>query len=223
MIASSRDNLLDPVRALTRLKKIVAPLNPPVSSLERHICLSPFKILISVMLSSRTRDPVTEIASERLFAAADSPKKMVKLSEDEIGRLIYPVGFYRQKAKHIKKICKNLLENPIFPDSFAALTALPGVGRKTANLVLAMAFSRPAIAVDTHVFRISRRLHWATGNTPEEVEKELQAIFPVRRWNEINFTLVGFGQTICKPRNPLCGDCGINDICPFFQSNRAKG
>jgi len=218
MLSSSRDHL-DPVRILKRLKKIVSPLNPPVSSLERHIRLSPFKILISVMLSSRTRDPVTEIASERLFAAADSPGKMVKLTEIEIGKLIYPVGFYRQKAKHIKKICKSLLETAAFPDSFAALTALPGVGRKTANLVLALAFSRPAIAVDTHVFRISRRLNWATGSTPEEVEKELQAIFPVRRWNEINFTLVGFGQTVCKPRNPLCGNCGINDTCPYFRSN----
>ena len=174
------------------------------------------------MLSSRTRDPVTEIASERLFAKADSPEKMARLDEGEIGRLIYPVGFYRQKAKNIKKICKSLLETNVFPDSFAALTALPGVGRKTANLVLALAFSRPAIAVDTHVFRISRRLHWATGNTPEEVEKELQAIFPLHCWNEINFTLVGFGQTVCKPRNPLCGSCGINDICPFIQSNPAR-
>ena len=221
MISSSRDDL-NPVGILKRLKKIVGHLNPPVSSLERHIRISPFKILISVMLSSRTRDPVTEIASERLFAAADSPEKMVRLGEGEIVRLIYPVGFYRQKAKNIKKICKNLLKTHVFPDSFTALTALPGVGRKTANLVLALAFSRPAIAVDTHVFRISRRLHWATGNTPEEVERELQAIFPIHCWNEINFTLVGFGQTVCKPRNPLCGNCDINDLCPYFQSNPAR-
>jgi endonuclease-3 len=147
---------------------------------------------------------------------------MARLGEGEIGRLIYPVGFYRQKAKNIKKICRNLLETPVFPDSFAALTALPGVGRKTANLVLALAFSRPAIAVDTHVFRISRRLRWATGNTPEEVERELQALFPVRCWNQINFTLVGFGQTLCRPRNPVCGSCGISDICPYFRSNPAR-
>jgi endonuclease-3 len=193
-------------------------LNPPVASFENHIRLSPFRILISVLLSSRTKDPVTEKASERLFAVADTPETMTGLSEDAIGRLIYPVGFYRQKAKNIGKICRILMATPVFPDTFENLTALPGVGRKTANLVLSLAFARPAIAVDTHVFRISRRLRWAIGRTPLEVETELKERFPVRCWNGINHTLVGFGQTVCRPRNPLCGICMIRGTCPYFQS-----
>lgn len=215
-------HLDDPVRTLRRIEKFVRPLNPPVSSFENRIRLSPFRILISVLLSSRTKDPVTEKASERLFTVADTPDTMAELPEDAIRRLIYPVGFYRKKAKNIGEICRILIASAVFPDTFEKLTALPGVGRKTANLVLSLAFARPAIAVDTHVFRISRRLRWATGRTPQEVETELKERFPVRRWNGINYTLVGFGQTVCKPRNPLCGICVIRGTCPYFQSVEMK-
>ncbi len=129
------------------------------------------------------------------------------LPEAEIARLIYPVGFYRTKARHILAICAALKHDEKVPSTLDGLLALPGIGRKSANLVLAVAFSRPAIAVDTHVFRIARRLGWASGRKPTEVEKELQELFPRRLWARINQVLVGFGQTICRPVQPKCEVC----------------
>ena len=133
-----------------------------------------------MLLSARTQDPVTEKAAARLFAAAATPETMARLSLEADRRLIYPVGFYRTKARNILAICDILKRGGKFPADLDELLALPGIGRKSANLVLALAFSRPAIAVDTHVFRISRRLGWAKGRTPAAVEKELRKIFPRR-------------------------------------------
>jgi endonuclease-3 len=204
-----------PLRLLNRIEKTVRKLNPPVEAFERSIRTTPFRVLVSVLISSRTKDPVTLAASRRLFATADTPEKMAALGETAIAKLIYPVGFYRQKAKNIMEICRRLGQGEEIPDTIEGLTALPGVGRKTANLVLALAFNRPAIAVDTHVFRISRRLEWARGNTPNEVESELAGIFERGQWNRVNRILVGFGQTICKPLNPDCPSCPVNRECPF--------
>jgi endonuclease-3 len=167
-----------------------------------------------VLLSSRTKDAVTEGAAARLFAAADTPGKIMKLTAGQIGRLIYPAGFYRTKAKNILRICAILERSKKFPATLDELLELPGIGRKSANLVLALAFNRPAIAVDTHVFRISRRLGWANGRTPEAVELELQRIFPRRRWPLVNQVLVGFGQTICRPVHPKCAECALKKTCP---------
>ena len=194
-----------PLRDLEAIRRLIAPLAPPVFAFEASIRSTPFRILISVLLSARTQDPVTEKAASRLFAAAATPEQMARLPLEEVSRLIYPVGFYRTKAKHILEICSVLGQENKFPSTLAGLLALPGIGRKSANLVLALAFSRPAIAVDTHVFRISRRLGWAKGETPVEVEKELERLFPRRRWIAINQILVGFGQTICRPVHPKCG------------------
>lgn len=205
----------NPLLLLNRIEKIVRVLDPPVEAFENSIRTTPFKVLISVLISSRTKDQVTLGASQRLFAVADTPEKMEALGEKEIGQLIYPVGFYRQKAKNILQICRKLLELKEVPASFPGLTALPGVGRKTANLVLGLAFNKPAIAVDTHVFRISRRLGWATGREPEAVEKELEKIFSPVHWNRLNRILVGFGQTICKPFSPDCSNCPLNRVCPY--------
>ena len=174
----------------------------------------PFKILVSVLLSSRTKDAVTEKAATRLFAAADKPRKIMRLTAAQVGRLIYPVGFFRTKAKNILKICAILSQNKKFPATLDELLELPGIGRKTANLVLALAFAVPAIAVDTHVFRISRRLGWATGKTPAVVEKELERLFPRPQWPQVNQVLVGFGQTICRPISPKCAECILQKSCP---------
>ena len=202
------------VRELEAIRALIAPLSPPVYAFEASIRSTPFRILVSVLLSARTQDPVTEKAAGRLFAAADTPRKMARLPEAKIARLIYPVGFYRTKARHILGICRALERNPEFPSTLEELLELPGIGRKSANLVLALAFSRPAIAVDTHVFRISRRLGWAQGGTPAEVEKELETLFTRRRWNEVNQVLVGFGQTICRPVRPKCEACALKKSCP---------
>lgn len=208
------------LRQLAAIRRATAPLSPPVASFEASIRSTPFRILVSVLLSARTQDPVTEKAAGRLFAAADTPKKMARLAEAEIARLIYPVGFFRTKARHILGICRALSASNGFPSTLAGLLELPGIGRKSANLVLALAFGRPAIAVDTHVFRISRRLGWAKGKTPAEVEKELEALFPKNRWSEVNQVLVGFGQTVCKPIGPKCPDCPVKLTCPSANTRR---
>lgn len=208
---------------LDTIKQMVKPLNPPVQAFETSIRKTPFRILISVLLSSRTKDEVTHKASAQLFAKAETPQAMKELTEEDIAHCIYPVGFYKQKAKHIKTIA-TILSNTetgkeVVPQTMAELITLPGVGRKTANLVLALAFNVPAIAVDIHVFRISRRLGWAKSDKPEEVEQELMKLFPDTLWNTINQTLVGFGQTLCKPLHPLCSLCLITGACEFFKQN----
>lgn len=210
-----------PLDTLIQLKEWVPSLNPPVFAFENRITRSPFQVLISVLLSSRTKDETTEGAVERLFSRADTADEMSRLEEKEIAGLIYPVGFYREKARNIKAICRTLAGNRPVPNDFPRLTLLPGVGPKTANLVLALAFGIPAVAVDTHVFRISRRLGWAEGDTPEKVGEELRRRFPEEYWNSINQTLVGFGQTICRPLSPRCRDCRISLFCPDFRKRKA--
>jgi endonuclease-3 len=210
---------MDKIKILNKIVEMITPLKPPVREFEHSIRRTPFKILVSVLLSSRTKDPVTRGASEKLFAAADTPGKMAALDENRIAKLIFPVGFYQQKAKHIKKLAQILCESydGNVPDAFAELTALPGVGRKTANLVIALAFNRPSICVDTHVFRISQRLGWASGKKPEQIEEQLKKGFPPGHWNRINQTLVGFGQTICKPISPMCDKCDVTQYCKYFK------
>ncbi len=212
---------MNKIEILDKIDALVTPLKPPVQEFENSIRTSPFRILVSVLLSSRTKDPVTRKASENLFAAADTPEKIMELDEDRIAKLIFPVGFYQQKAKHVKKLARILHETNRgeVPDTFDGLTALPGVGRKTANLVIALAFNRPAICVDIHVFRISQRLGWAAGKKPEEIETQLREGFPPEHWNRINQTLVGFGQTICKPVSPSCDRCTVSAFCLYFKEN----
>jgi len=210
------------LRDLKAIRTFIAPLSPPVASFEAGIRSTPFRILISVLLSARTQDPVTGKAAARLFAMADNPEKMARLSATRIGRLIYPVGFYRTKAKNILAICSILERRGKFPSTQDELLALPGIGRKSANLVMALAFSHPAVAVDTHVFRISRRLGWARGRTPAEVEKELERLFPRRRWSDVKQVLVGFGQTICRPIRPRCGECILKTSCPSSEIREVR-
>jgi len=175
-------------------------------------------MLITILLSSRTHDEVTGPAAERLLSRAPTPDDLLRLDPEEVQHLIYPVGFYRQKAIHILEIARILTIQKEVPADFSRLTSLPGVGRKTANLVLSLAFGIPAIAVDTHVFRISRRLGWAFSQTPDEVEEELKVLFPKADWISINQVLVGFGQTICRPLRPRCSNCLVAACCPYFRS-----
>ncbi len=203
-----------PLQTLLAIKKLIKPLSPPVYAFESSIGSSPFRILVSVLLSARTQDPVTAKAAARLFAVAATPEAMARLPLARVSRLIYPVGFYRTKARNILAICAILEQGGKFPATLDEMLALPGIGRKSANLVLALAFSVPAIAVDTHVFRIARRLGWATGRSAAAVELELQALFPRRQWPQVNQVLVGFGQTICRPLRPKCAECVLQKSCP---------
>lgn len=175
----------------------------------------PFKVLISCLLSLRTQDPVTAKASSRLFKKAESPEEMLKLSTDELEETIYPVGFYRVKAKNIKDICQVLTKrlNSSVPDELDELLKLKGVGRKTANLVLTIGFGKDGICVDTHVHRICNRWGYIKTKTPYDTEMALRKKLPREFWQVINDLLVSYGQNICKPLSPYCSKCAIYQYC----------
>lgn len=188
---------------------------------------SPFKILISAILSARTKDETTASASQRLFKVAPDPKALSKLSQKKIQDLIFPVGFYRMKAEYLTKIPKALeaFEGKV-PDNFEALISLPGVGRKTANLVMATAFEKNAICVDTHVHRIMNIWGYVKTKTPFETETELRKKLPLKFWKKINRILVAFGQVTCRSMFPVCDECILTKICPKIgvtpRKNKAK-
>ncbi len=191
-------------------------LEPMSISIVARYGRDPFLVLVSCLLSSRTKDSVTLPASFRLFDCALSPEKMLVLSVQEIERAIYPVGFYRQKAIAIKKLCVLLVteHKSVVPSDFALLTALPGVGPKTANLVLGVGFGIPALCVDVHVHRICNRLGLVSTKTPLETEKALRVIVPREYWIELNRLLVMWGQNVCVPVSPYCSRCVLSDVCP---------
>lgn len=176
----------------------------------------PFFVLISTVMSHRTRDNITYPAAGRLFERFSTAEEMAEADIGEIEDLIREVGFYRVKAGRIKEISRILLEkyDGRVPDDLEALLELPGVGRKTANCVLAHAFLKDALAVDTHVHRISNRLGLIETKVPEETETELKNIFPQGYWKHINLLLVKLGQNVCRPISPRCGVCVLNDMCP---------
>jgi len=203
---------------MRRLGKAIAGLEEPavekISAAEQD---NAFEVLIATMLSAQTRDPVTAAASARLFDVARTPHTIARLTPAEIEALIYPVSFYRHKAVHVKETCAQLLTrfNGIVPSTMTELLTLPGVGRKTANLVLILAHrSGDNICVDTHVHRISNRLGWVATRTPEETEQALYTVVARRWWPVVNLYLVTWGQNICRPVYPLCGDCAIAARCP---------
>lgn len=175
----------------------------------------PFFVLLGGVLSHRTKDTTTHRVLLRLRQVIRGPKDLLALSEEDLVRLIYPVGFYREKAKRLREIARVLLEHHggHVPETEEALLALPGVGRKTANLVLSLAFGKPAICVDTHVHRITNRLGLVTTKTPEATEQALKAILPEDLWGKVNKLLVLFGQNVCLPRRPRCGTCPIASFC----------
>jgi len=175
----------------------------------------PYQVLISCILSLRTKDKTTIEAAYRLFRVASNPASLVRLSRGRLEKLIYPVGFYRNKAKAILDISHKLIKtfNGKVPYKLEDLLAFKGVGLKTANLVLSLGFNIPAICVDTHVHRISNRLGWVKTKTPEETEKELKKILPRNEWIGINTTLVTFGQNLCLPILPFCSRCLAVNFC----------
>lgn len=163
----------------------------------------------------RTKDKTTILASQRLFKIADSPRDMLKLSSDRLAKIIYPVGFYRTKAKVMLGLSRKIISDfhGFVPKTLEGLLSFKGVGRKTANLVLGLGFKIPAICVDTHVHRISNRLGWVKTKNAEETEKELEKIIPKRLWIELNTILVAFGQNLCTPVSPFCGMCKVAVFC----------
>jgi endonuclease-3 len=167
------------------------------------------------MLSSRTKDETTGYASARLFSVANTPAKMLALGESEIGELIYPVGFYRTKARNLKKMCQELVRRHggRVPRTMEELLGLPGVGRKTANLVIGMAFGQDGICVDTHVHRISNRLGYVETDSPHATERALREKLPRRYWIVVNGLMVAWGQRVCRPISPFCSRCDIEAYC----------
>jgi len=186
------------------------------NSEENEINHGPYTTLISCILSLRTKDEVTEKASIRLLKKYNTPEKMIKLSEKQIQSLIYPVGFYKTKAKRIKEMSQTLIEkyNSMVPDDFNELLKLKGVGRKTANIVMVYGHKKEGyLPIDTHCHRIPNRLGWIKTKTPEETEKKLREILPKKHWHDFNNLFVTFGQTICVPISPFCSRCPIKNYC----------
>src|SRR5437763_6594155 len=209
-----------PMKVETVMRKLARAIDdhdlPAVEKIANESQEDPFEVLIGTMLSAQTRDPVTAAASARLFRVARTPRTMQKLTAKRIERLIYPVSFYRHKARHVKATCRILVERfrGRVPMTMEELLMLPGVGRKTANLVLILGFkSLKNICVDTHVHRISNRLGWVRTRTPEETEQALYAATDARWWPYINLYLVTWRQNVCKPIYPRCGACVIRDHC----------
>jgi endonuclease-3 len=186
----------------------------------------PFRVLISTMLSAQTRDPVTHAASTRLFRAARTPRTLAALPRARVQALIYPVSFYRVKARTVREASRQIVERfgGRVPDRMDDLLTLPGVGRKTANLVLILSHaSRDNICVDTHVHRIANRLGWVRTRTPDETERALYRVVPRRYWPKVNLYLVTWGQNVCRPVYPRCGACVVAPWCPKVGVTRASG
>jgi endonuclease III len=188
---------------------------PVVGVVARTSARDPFRILISCLLSLRTKDKTTSEASARLFALSHTPAGLLALSRRRIERAIYPVGFYRTKAKAIHAICRRLLDvyDGTVPETIDELLTLPGVGRKTANLVVTVGYQRPGICVDIHVHRISNRWGYVKTKTPEETETALRLKLPKRYWITFNDLLVPYGQHLCQPVSPFCSRCKLMDMC----------
>lgn len=198
-----------------RLAEVRAGVRPTtLAEVERT--REPFRVLVACVISLRTKDEVTAAASARLFARAATPVTLAELDEVTIAELIYPAGFYNTKAGQIREIARRLRDQHggAVPSDREALLALPGVGRKTANLVLGLGFGIPAICVDTHVHRISNRLGMVRTKTPEQTEHALEKVLPERLWIDINDLLVTFGQNVCHPTSPRCSICPLAERCP---------
>ncbi|HVQ42531.1 MAG TPA: endonuclease III [Vicinamibacterales bacterium] len=205
------------VRVLKTLERAIRGLEEPaVEKIAEETREDPFQVLISTMLSAQTRDPVTAEASARLFRVARTPRSMSSLPVSKIQKLIYPVSFYRVKARNVKETCRQIIERfgGRVPATMEELLTLPGVGRKTANLVLILSHaSRDNICVDTHVHRISNRLGWVQTKMPDQTEQALYRVVPRRYWPKVNLYLVTWGQNVCRPVYPRCPACVVSRDC----------
>jgi endonuclease-3 len=215
-------------RAVTIIKILQSATHGMVPAASTEIVATygrdPYLVLISCILSLRTKDTVSLAASHRLFEHARTPEQMIKLDLHTIEQAIYPTGFYRNKAKVIKHISKDLIDrfNSIVPSNESDLLSLHGVGRKTMNLVLSQGFGIPALCVDTHVHRISNRLGLVQTTTPEQTEQELMQVLPRESWIEFNQLMVMWGQNICVPISPKCSECAIAPLCPRIGVTRHR-
>ncbi|HPS60224.1 MAG TPA: endonuclease III [Candidatus Cloacimonas sp.] len=200
---------------LTRLQEHFYSVKTPVVDLIQIKTEDPFKVLVATILSARTKDETTAKAAEKLFTKVQKPEDLENIPLDELDALITPVGFHRVKAKHLKELPKVLKEKfgGIIPAEIDELLELPGVGRKTANLVRAVAFQKPAICVDVHVHRICNRWGYIKTKTPLETEMTLRQKLPLKYWLNFNSYLVAFGQNLCTPRKPKCEKCPIAEFC----------
>jgi endonuclease-3 len=202
-------------RVLQLVRRAISAWEPPALNKIAEESHDPFRVLISCILSQQTKDHVTEVTSARLYRLADRPDTLLGLSERRIAKAIYPVSFYRTKARTIREVCRTLLTRFAgrVPDSLEALLSLKGVGRKTANLVLTVGFQKPGICVDTHVHRISNRWGYVNTKTPEQTEMALRQKLPKRHWIYYNDLLVPFGQHLCRPISPFCSRCPVARWC----------
>ncbi len=204
------------IHAVVRIvKKTIRQWEEPVVGVVARESHDPFRILIACLLSLRTKDHTTAEASQRLFTLADTPALMLTLPLKQVERAIYPVGFYKTKAKQILSICQSLLDDfgGQVPDSIDNLLTLKGVGRKTANLVVTVGFNKPGICVDIHVHRISNRWGYIQTKTPEESEQALRKKLPQKYWINFNDWLVPYGQNLCRPVSPFCSQCLVSKYC----------
>jgi len=212
-------------KVLRELKKEIKKWKTPaVGAVAEQAVDRPFETLVSTILSLRTKDKVTEAASHRLLKRASTPEELISLSPRDIERLIYPVGFYRTKARNLLDTCRSLLRDHRgkVPRNMEELLKLPGVGRKTANLVLTVGFGDYGICVDTHVHRITNLWDYVTTKTPEETEFALRKKLPRRHWKTFNDILVTFGQNLCVPVSPWCSKCVIARYCPRIGLKKSR-
>ena len=203
------DEMIDTLKAYLRDDA------PVVTRISRSEGGSPFLILVSTLLSLRTKDETTDMAMERLTAKARTPENLLGLSAEELEKIIYPVGFYRNKARTLQSVSRIIIEKygGKVPDSIDELLTIKGVGRKTANLVITEAFGKPGICVDTHVHRISNRLGAIFTKDPHQTEEALRRILPKKYWMIYNALLVAFGRKTCQPVSPRCSKCPIDNLC----------
>ena len=216
---------IDIDKAVKTLRREIKQWKVPVVTIYSRKNVRPaFHVLISCLLSLRTKDEQTSAASKKLFEVANSPEAIASLPEKKIEKLIYPVGFYRNKAKTVKAVSRTLLDkyDGKVPDEIDELVKIKGVGRKTANLVVTLGFNKPGICVDTHVHRISNIWGYVKTKTPDETETALRKKLPKKYWIEFNDLLVTFGQNLCKPVSPFCSRCAIATLCPQLGVTRSR-
>ena len=211
-------------KKLEKWREDIGVSDPSVSTVAENYSRKPWAVLASTIISLRTKDEVTIAASQRLLQKAPSPLELHKMKEAAVAKLIYPAGFYRNKAASLKKIASILLEqyDGSVPSSMEALLAFPGVGRKTANLVLTEAFDLEGLCVDIHVHRISNRCGWLLTKNPDETEMILREILPHKYWKRINYLLVLYGQKLCRPVSPYCSLCVIKGHCSRNSIERSR-
>ena len=213
------------IHAVVRLlKREVKRWKVPIVTEVARQSRDPFRVLISTVLSTRTKDDTTALASERLFKLAGTPQEMLRLSVEEVADAIYPVGFYKTKARNILAICRDLIDkhHSSVPDNLEDLLALNGVGRKVANLVITLGYRKKGICVDTHVHRVCNRLGYVQTRTPEQTEMTLRRKLPRSYWIVFNDLLVTFGQNVCGPLSPRCSSCPVARFCARVGVGRSR-